>query len=468
MTNEPSFTQLVTQVLMMADRPLTLAEIIARVEMIRPVDTRDPQATIRGAINSIRQATTLGGRPARYTWWPRHLAKSVFRLPLAGSDLEQGTLVLNRDAWLVFWTDFYDSSRSRGEMTVDLDGGPVLQTHIQHLVPMQPVWGLPPTPALADWYRRQGATSEDDVVVQVMDVEAHRYTFSLARRAERDEEAIAVRNRSLADMAEQVLRAGRVNMPESYLVPRLFAHGTYHDPLPPDPWEKVLRTDLRFIVGEYSIDLAEKVVDSLEREMEVLPDIDSAPRPRGNRHKARSDEARQAWGEYLFDRGMDHRWVDWAWAAEAYYREALRVDPDHADAWVHLGNVRFDEGRLDQAIAHYERGQAAAEARVIGEPARYPGIFWGDVYSRPFMRALHGRGLCLWRLGRVDDARQVFAWMLELNPNDNQGARFLLHDVDEGLSWEESMAREDAWQEEQAQAFQLARVWGSQPDDVIH
>ena len=33
--------------------------------------------------------------------------------------------------------------------------------------------------------------------------------------------------------------------------------------------------------------------------------------------------------------------------------------------------------------------------------------------------------------------------MLELNPNDNQGARFLLHDLDEGLGWEESVAREE-------------------------
>jgi hypothetical protein len=33
--------------------------------------------------------------------------------------------------------------------------------------------------------------------------------------------------------------------------------------------------------------------------------------------------------------------------------------------------------------------------------------------------------------------------MLELNPHDNQGVRFLLHDLDEGLSWEESMARDE-------------------------
>jgi hypothetical protein len=58
--------------------------------------------------------------------------------------------------------------------------------------------------------------------------------------------------------------------------------------------------------------------------------------------------------------------------------------------------------------------------------------------------------------------------MLELNPNDNQGVRFLLSDLDEGLSWEEATARDEAWEEGQAEAFRLARIWGSLPDDVTH
>jgi hypothetical protein len=33
---------------------------------------------------------------------------------------------------------------------------------------------------------------------------------------------------------------------------------------------------------------------------------------------------------------------------------------------------------------------------------------------------------------------------LKLNSNDNQGLRFLLHGLDEGLSWEESVARDEA------------------------
>jgi tetratricopeptide (TPR) repeat protein len=457
---EPSFVQLVTQALMGADRPLTVAEIKARVERVRPVRSRDPQATIRGAINNVPLAASLGGRPAHYTWWPRHLADNAFRQPLAVSDLEAGTLVLNEEAWRALWPDFFaGSSRSPGEVTLvmspfplvggragdggQLADGSVLQARIEHLVAGQVVWGLPPTPALADWYRQQGATPDDALVVQVLDVEARRYAVSLARRVDRDEAAIAARNQALADAAEKVLRAAWLSLPDFDLIPRLIAHDAYRHPLPPDPWEDVLRADLRFVVERRDAILTERVVNDLEREQAVPSDPWASPRPKGNRRKARTNEARRAWGAYLFDRGMDHLWKGWLLAAEAYYKEALRLDPGHADAWVHLGNQRFEEDRVAEALTLYERGQAAAEARTIGDPARYPAPFWLDVDSRPFMRALHGRGLCLWRLGRIDEARQVFAWMLELNPNDNQGVRFLLHDLDEGLSWEESVARDE-------------------------
>jgi tetratricopeptide (TPR) repeat protein len=469
MKSEPSFSKLVTQAVFDADHPLTLAEIKARVEMIRPVDTRNPKATLRTAINSNQLITSLGGRPARYTWWPRHLTGSSFRQPLADSDLKTGTLVLNEETWAALWPDFHGGAdRSQGDVTLMLSGGCVLETRVEHLVEGQAVWGLPPTPALADWYRELGAKSEDELIVRVLDVEARRYAVELRRRSDRDEKAVAARNKALADAAELVVRAGQ--QPTAYfdLIPRLIAHDAYRDPRPPDEWEGVLRADLRFVIRHRAVFLSDRTVNSLEREPEVLFDPYASPRPKGDRRKVRTEEACQAWGEYLFDRGIDYLWADWDYAAEAYYREALRIDPGHADAWVHLGNRCFDEGHIVEALRHFERAQAAAEARTIGDPTEYPNPFWLDVDSRPFMRALHGRGLCLWRLGRIDEARQVFAWMMELNPNDNQGARFLLHDLDEGLSWEEGMARE----EEEEQARQEEAFWraheGRRGADVIH
>jgi hypothetical protein len=451
--NQPPYTQLVAGVLENASRPLTVDEILARVEQFRPVDTRDPRATVRAAMQSNRRIASLGGRPARYTWWPRNLADNVFRQPLARSDLESGTLVMNYEVWQALWPDFFaGASRSEGDVTLELADGPVLQARVEHLVKGEPVWGLRPTPALARWYAAQGLSQDDDLVVRVLDVAARRYRVWPSPLADRDDAAIVARNQALADVVEQVLRSGRRGMPHFDLVPRLIAHGAFRDPalvagsgpsVPPDPWEAVLETDFRFLLGKNSVHLVERVVDDLEEELEVPPDPHGWPRPQGDRRKAETEKARQAWGNYLFDRGMDHKWAGWDWAAEAYYREALRLDPGHADAWVHLGNLRFAEGWVEVALVLYEYAQVAAEARTIGDPATYEPSFWLDVDSRPFMRALHGRGLCLWRLGRTEEAREVFAWMLELNPNDNQGVRFLLADIDAGLSWEEGMAEEE-------------------------
>jgi hypothetical protein len=75
----------------------------------------------------------------------------------------------------------------------------------------------------------------------------------------------------------------------------------------------------------------------------------------------------------------------------------------------------------------------------IGERAlgtTFVGVLpWGIVENRPFLRCLQGYGLCLWRLGLDREAARVFARMLWLNPSDNQGMRFLLHDLKEGRAW---------------------------------
>jgi hypothetical protein len=56
---------------------------------------------------------------------------------------------------------------------------------------------------------------------------------------------------------------------------------------------------------------------------------------------------------------------------------------------------------------------------------------------------MHGFGLCLWRLGRFDEARCIFDRMLWLNPSDNQGVRFLIDDVHPKTPWETAEARQD-------------------------
>jgi tetratricopeptide (TPR) repeat protein len=104
------------------------------------------------------------------------------------------------------------------------------------------------------------------------------------------------------------------------------------------------------------------------------------------------------------------------------------------DAHAHLGNLVFDH-EPEKALRHYEVGVRIGELS-FGD--NFDGFVpWGHINNRPFLRCLNGYGLCLWRLGRFKEADDVFTRMLWLNPTDNQGVRFLIHDVRNGEAWHE-------------------------------
>ena len=113
--------------------------------------------------------------------------------------------------------------------------------------------------------------------------------------------------------------------------------------------------------------------------------------------------------------------------------ELLESDSRCLDAHCHLGNLAFDH-RPELAIKHYEVGVRIGELS-LGK--QFNGVLpWGLIDNRPFLRCLHGYGLCVWRLGQFEEAERIFERMLWLNPSDNQGARFLLNSIKDRKEWE--------------------------------
>ena len=110
----------------------------------------------------------------------------------------------------------------------------------------------------------------------------------------------------------------------------------------------------------------------------------------------------------------------------------LAADLRCLDAHAHLGNFVFDHSP-EKAIRHYEVGVRIGDLS-LGEG--FNGVLhWGHIKNRPFLRCMQGYGLCLWRLGQLKEAEEVFTRMLWLNPTDNQGVRFLLSEVRERKVW---------------------------------
>ena len=68
------------------------------------------------------------------------------------------------------------------------------------------------------------------------------------------------------------------------------------------------------------------------------------------------------------------------------------------------------------------------EVAAIGADrfAALRGEFWGHLETRPYMRARLGLAQALRDLGRVDEAVAHYRALLELNPGDNQGVRYVL------------------------------------------
>lgn len=127
--------------------------------------------------------------------------------------------------------------------------------------------------------------------------------------------------------------------------------------------------------------------------------------------------------------------------AQDILMDVLATDLRCLDAHAHLGNLEFDHFP-ERALAHYEVGIRIGELSL---PEGFDGLLvWGRIYNRPFLRCLHGFGLCLWRLGKAEEARRAFERILSLNPSDNQGVRFCWEDVRNGMSWQESQDREEA------------------------
>lgn len=122
---------------------------------------------------------------------------------------------------------------------------------------------------------------------------------------------------------------------------------------------------------------------------------------------------------------------------EGAYRllmDLCQADLRCLDAHAHLGNLVF-HGRPGDAIRHYEAGLRIGELS-LGKS--FDGVLsWGWIDNRPFLRCMHGFGLCAWRLGRFEDAARVFDRMLWLNPSDNQGVRFLIDDVRGKVAWKD-------------------------------
>ncbi|MHC5110905.1 MAG: tetratricopeptide repeat protein [Planctomycetota bacterium] len=105
-------------------------------------------------------------------------------------------------------------------------------------------------------------------------------------------------------------------------------------------------------------------------------------------------------------------------------QKALDICPDCADAYVLLAEETSDAVK---ACELFRKGVEAGE-RSLGADvfANEVGHFWGILETRPYMRARFELAQLLWDLDQRAEAVSHYEDLLRLNPNDNQGVRYVL------------------------------------------
>lgn len=111
----------------------------------------------------------------------------------------------------------------------------------------------------------------------------------------------------------------------------------------------------------------------------------------------------------------------------ARLQELAVAHPDFIDTYAHLGNYWFNKGKPRKALDQAMLGLVRANSRI---PEGFTGqLEWGHLENRPYLRLLHLAILAQMRLRKYRDAAKLIEIMLERNPDDHIGVRFLLGSI---------------------------------------
>lgn len=103
---------------------------------------------------------------------------------------------------------------------------------------------------------------------------------------------------------------------------------------------------------------------------------------------------------------------------------ALEVYPDSPGAYLILA----EESDSEEAVRAFLKAGMDAGARELGETffAQNKGHFWSLHETRPYIRICKSYADSCWFSGNAEEAAKTLEHILELNPEDNTGARYLL------------------------------------------
>lgn len=236
---KPSYADLVVQVVRETLEPLPFAEILARVNMLSPITTRNPKTTIRNAISQSQLVVSTGD--GLYGWKYRIINGAVIRQPLSEADLTQRRVTYSDELRDALWPAFFEIQKrsDRAPVHLKLPGEKSVEWLLEFLGPG--IWGTSGSPEFWDWLEAAGVQPGDELIFRVVDGEARQYALELQPHPERDELAITARNQQILQAVARYNQRYQGALAVWDVSSYLLCTGQYHHPIPPDPLDILLK-----------------------------------------------------------------------------------------------------------------------------------------------------------------------------------------------------------------------------------
>ncbi|HUD44550.1 MAG TPA: hypothetical protein VMR41_03350 [Patescibacteria group bacterium] len=176
------------------------------------------------------------------------LAKRVykgktFRYTPSKREIEKGVLRRDDDlgAFLTAW--------NHHDATITLIDDKENQYNLSHHVNPKVV-KFPYYSGIAEWYKRTDFEEEDDILLKCIDIRTYTFSIWKEKRTERDEFAIAIKNKKLAGLVYDILNHGFAKHESDFFLIRKYLYVyPYNENIPPDHLFKALAEDKRFIIS---------------------------------------------------------------------------------------------------------------------------------------------------------------------------------------------------------------------------